>query len=76
MSLMILVAFLFVSPSGRLKGERACGQSVMIAAYGTNGRTNQTLVDREAGHAARGRWRRETDVRLQLAGWLRFRRPR
>lgn len=44
MSLMILVAFFFISPGGRLKGEPACGQSVLIIPYGPNARTNQTLV--------------------------------
>lgn len=54
MSLMILVAFLFVSPGRRLKGERVCGQSVLITTHGTNARTNQTLIHQEAGHAAHG----------------------
>lgn len=30
MSLMILVAFLFIPAGGRLKGERACGQSALV----------------------------------------------
>lgn len=44
MSLMILVAFLFISPGGRLKGERACGQSALIITDGTGARTNQRLA--------------------------------
>lgn len=44
MSLMIRVAFLFIPPGGRLKGERACGQSELLITYGTGARTNQTLV--------------------------------
>lgn len=40
----ILVAFLFISPGGRLKAEEACDQSVVIIKGGMNARTNQTLV--------------------------------
>lgn len=49
MSLMVLLAFFFISPGGRLKGQRACGQSQLSPPHGPSATANHTLLHSEAG---------------------------